>query len=293
MGVSATGLTQAVLSGVLVGGVYGLVAIGFSLAFGVMRIVNFAHGSLVMLGMYATLELSAVTGLDPFLFVPLNAILIGALGVALYAGVFRRFVGRTTLQQLLAAIAITLVIEAIAQMAFGPETRAVASAFGSRYLIVGPLFFSFGQIAAFAIAIACVAVLEIGLRVTRWGTLVRAIADDAEIARLVGIGVHRVNIAAFAVACGLAGIAGGVLVSYYPVSPVSGFNLMPIALIATVIGGLGSITGAMIGGLLCAIVEQVTSAAWSAALADVPLYILLLVFLAFWPGGLLGRSAAA
>jgi len=285
-------LIQALASGLLVGGVYGLFSIGFSLAFGVMRIVNFAHGELVMLGMYAAYSVYLLTGADPLLAIPIVGIFLTVVGAGLYLVVYERFVGKATLQQLLVAIAISMVIQIILQMIYGPETRGVQSVLGSQYLIYGPFFFSYGQIAAFIVAVVCVGVLELLLQKTRWGKLIRAVADDPEAAEIVGANSRAINTIAFAVSCCLAGIAGCVLIIYYPVNPATGMALMPIALIATVIGGLGSIKGAFLGGIICAIVQQLTSTFWSPALQDVPLYVLLLVFLAFFPFGLLGRKTA-
>lgn len=285
-------LIQALASGILVGGVYGLFSIGFSLAFGVMRIVNFAHGELVMLGMYVAYSVYLLTGADPLFAIPIVGIFLAVIGAGLYLVVYERFVGKATLQQLLVAIAVSMIIQIVLQMIYGPETRGVQSVLGSQYFIYGPYLFSYGQIAAFLVALICVGLLELLLQKTRWGKLIRAVADDPEAAEIVGANSRAINTIAFAVSCGLAGIAGCVLVITYPVNPATGMALMPIALIATVIGGLGSIKGAFLGGIVCAVVQQLTSTFWSPALQDVPLYALLLVFLAFFPFGLLGRKTA-
>lgn len=285
-------MLQATLGGILVGGVYGLFSMGFSLAFGVMRIVNFAHGELVMLGMYTGYVLFTIAGIDPFLSIPVAMAAMGFLGAMIYRFAYRRFVGRATLQQLLVAIALALVIQVSAQLLFGPDARAVRMEWSGQYLLIGSIFLSYAQIAAFAVTVVLVAVVEVILRRSHWGQAVRAIADDYEAAELVGIRVDRVNLGAFAASCALAGAAGAVLVSYYPVNPVVGFNLMPIAMIATVLGGLGSVGGAFLGGMICGVIQQLTSTFLSPALQDLPLYVLLLVFFAFRPYGLFGRQAA-
>ncbi len=285
-------MLQALISGLLLGGVYGLFSVGFSLAFGVMRIVNFAHGEMVMLGMYTGFLVFTYLGLDPLLTVFIAPFLVGGLGVVVYLFIYRRYVGRTTLQQLLAAIALALILQSLAQLVFTPETRAVHDAWGAQYLLIGSVFVSYAQVVAFCIAVVCVLAVEGVLRLTRWGQMVRAVADDAEAAEIVGQNAQWINVTAFGLAAGLAGLAGAVLVTYYPVSPTVGFVLMPIALIATVLGGLGSVGGAFIGGLICGVVQQVTSAFWTPALQDIPLYALLLLFLAFRPYGLFGRQSA-
>ncbi len=285
-------MTQALVSGLLLGGVYGLFSMGFSLAFGVMRIVNFAHGEMVMIAMYLGLFAFSGLGIDPLFMVILAPVALAALGAVVYMGVYRRFVGRATLQQLLAAIAIALILQSLAQLAFSPETRALRNAWGSQYLLLGSVFVSYAQVTAFCIAVVCVGMVELLLHRTRWGHMIRAVADDAEAAEIVGQDAQKVNLGAFGLATGLAGVAGAVLVTYYPVNPVVGFSLMPVALIATVLGGLGSVGGAFLGGILCGVVQQLTSAIWAPALQDLPLYALLLVFLAFRPYGLFGRKSA-
>jgi branched-chain amino acid transport system permease protein len=285
-------MLQALVSGILLGGVYGLFSMGFSLAFGVMRVVNFAHGEMVMLGMYLALFAFLGLHIDPLFMVLVAPIVIGALGAIVYLAVYRRYIGRTTLQQVLAAIAIGLMLQSLSQLAFSPETRSLHLPWAGQYLVVGTVFASYAQIAAFAVALVCVGAVELLLHRTRWGKSVRAVADDAEAAAVNGINSHWINVTAFALSTGLAGAAGAVLVTFYPVNPQIGFSLMPVALIATILGGLGSVGGAFIGGLLCGIIEQTASFFGSAALQDIPLYVLLLLLLAWRPFGLFGRKAA-
>jgi len=279
---------QALLSGVLVGGVYGLVAIGFSLAFGVMRIVNFAHGDLVMYGMYIGVLAVSVFGVDPLFAIPASFVLLALLGVVMYRFVYRRFTGAATLQQLLAAIALGLILQMVAQIIFGGATRSAPSVFTSRYLVFGPLFVSMAQVLAFGVAVLATLLVEAILHGTIWGKSVRAVADDIEAAEVVGLGTQAINVTAFALSAGLAGIAGTVLVTYYPTDPSKGLALMPIAIIATTIGGLGSIRGSFLGGIFCGVVQQLTAMLWTSGLQDVPLYVLLLLFIAYRPTGMFG-----
>jgi len=279
---------QALISGVLVGGVYGLLSIGFSLAFGVMRIVNFAHGDLVMYGMYVGVVAAGTLGIDPLYAVPASFVLMAALGALQYLLVYKRFVGFATLQQLLAAIGLGLALQMVAQIIFGADTRAAPSLFSAKFLLIGPLFVSEAQVVAFAVAVVATLAVEALLGGTHWGKAVRAVADDIEAAEIVGLSSQTINIGAFALACGLAGIAGTVMSTYYPTDPSKGLSLMPIAIIATTIGGLGSIRGSFLGGIFCGVVQQLTALLWSSALQDVPLYLLLLVFIAYRPTGMFG-----
>ena len=163
--------------------------------------------------------------------------------------------------------------------------------FTGQYLLVGPLFFSQAQIVAFGIAVLATIGVELLLRSTGWGKAVRAVADDLEAAEVVGINSQYINIGAFALSTGLAGIAGTVLVTYFPTSPSTGFQLMPLIIVATTIGGLGSIGGTFLGGLFCGIVQQLTAMLWNSALQDVPLYMLLLLFIMFRPTGFFGMRS--
>jgi branched-chain amino acid transport system permease protein len=279
---------QAVLSGVLVGGVYGILSVGLSLAFGVMRIVNFAHGELVMYGMYAGVVASQNFGVDPLLILPISFLFTALVGAVQYQVVFRRFVGHATLQQLLAAIGCALVLQMIAQLIFGADARTANSMFTGKYAIIGPFFVSQAQIVAFVIAVIATILVELLLRGTAWGKAVRAVADDLEAAEVVGVNSQFINIGAFALSAGLAGLAGTVLVTYFPTQPSAGFMLMPIIIIATTIGGLGSIGGTFLGGICCGVIQQMTAMLWNSALQDVPLYVLLLLFIAYRPTGFFG-----
>ena len=283
-------VAQALVSGILTGGVYGLLSVGLSFAFGVMRILNFAHGELVMYGMYAG-ALATSFGVDPLAVLPLSFLITALVGALQYQFVFRHVVGQASLKMLLAAIGCALVLQMAARIAFGPDTRTASSVFSNKYIIAGPLFLPEALIVAFIVAVVAVLAVELVLRRTAWGKAVRAIADDMEAAQVVGIDAAGINFAAFALACGLAGIAGTVLSMYMPVQPSTGFGLMPIILIATVLGGLGSIGGTFIGGICCGVIQQFTGLVWSSAPANVPLFVLLLVFIAFRPAGLFGTRA--
>jgi branched-chain amino acid transport system permease protein len=176
----------------------------------------------------------------------------------------------------------------IAQMIFGADTRTASSLFSGKYVVFGPFFLSMPQIVAFVVAVAATILVEVLLRTTTWGKAVRAVADDMETAELVGVNAPYINIGAFALSAGLAGLAGSVLVTYFPTYPSVGFSLMPIIIIATTIGGLGSIGGTFLGGICCGIIQQMTAMLWNSALQDVPLYVLLMLFIAFRPTGFFG-----
>jgi branched-chain amino acid transport system permease protein len=197
-------------SSLVLASLYALVAIGLNLVYGTMRLLNVAHGELVMYGMYAGVIASKNFGVDPLLILPLSFVAMALIGSLQYQVVFRRFVGQATLQQLLAAIGCALVFQMIAQMIFGADTRTATSVFSGQYVVFGPFFFSMSQIVAFAIAVIATVLVEALLRTTTWGKAVRAVADDMETAELVGVNASYINIGAFALSAGLAGLAGTV-----------------------------------------------------------------------------------
>jgi branched-chain amino acid transport system permease protein len=238
--------------------------------------------------MYAGVIASKSFGVEPLMILPLSFALMAAIGAAQYRIVFRHFVGQATLQQLLAAIGCALVLQMVAQLIFGADARTASSVFAGQYLVLGPFFFSQAQIVAFVVAAIATLAVALFLKLTVWGKAVRAVADDLEAAEVVGINSQAINIGAFALSTGLAGLAGTVLVTYFPTAPSVGFSLMPIIIIATTIGGLGSIGGTFLGGIFCGVIQQMTAMLWNSALQDVPLYVLLLLFIAFRPTGFFG-----
>ena len=241
-----------------------------------------------MYGMYAGVVASKNLSIEPLLILPVSFALMALIGAAQYQIVFRHFVGQATLQQLLAAIGCALVLQMIAQLIFGADARTASSNFTGKYVVLGPFFFSQAQIVACIVAVVATLAVSLLLQLTAWGKAVRAVADDLEAAEVVGVNSQAINITAFALSTGLAGLAGTVLVTYFPTSPSVGFSLMPIIIIATTIGGLGSIGGTFLGGIFCGVIQQMTAMMWNSALQDVPLYLLLLLFIALRPTGFFG-----
>jgi branched-chain amino acid transport system permease protein len=241
--------------------------------------------------MYAGVVASQNFGIDPLFILPISFLITALVGAVQYQVVFRHFVGHATLQQLLAAIGCALVLQMIAQLIFGADARTATSMFTGKYAVIGPFFVSQAQIVAFIIAVIATILVELLLRSTSWGKAVRAVADDLEAAEVVGVNSQFINIGAFALSAGLAGLAGTVLVTYFPTQPSAGFMLMPIIIIATTIGGLGSIGGTFLGGICCGVVQQMTAMLWNSALQDLPLYVLLLLFIAYRPTGFFGMRS--
>lgn len=284
---------QAAVTGLLLGGVYGLVSMGLSLVFGVMRIVNFAHGELLLIGMYATFVLYTAFGLNPF--VALLVVIPAALlfGAALQRFLLGRVTGTTELRQLLLTLGLGLVIQSLAQIIFSPNQRSLPGfAWGSELTRLGPIFVRPAHAVGFAIAVAVTAALTVVLTRSDLGRAMRATVDDAEMAESSGVQSKRIYMVAMALGTCIAAIAGVVLITYYPVSPTTGATFLIIAFVSVVLGGLGNVIGAFLGGIIAGLVQQFTASYVAVELQDVGLFALFIAVLIFRPYGLLGRQGA-
>lgn len=288
-----TTFVQAAATGLLLGGVYGLISMGLSLVFGVMRIVNFAHGELLLIGMYATYFLYTEVQLNPF--VALIAIVPGALllGAALQRLVLSRVVGATELRQLLLTLGLGLVLQNLALIFFSPNQRSLSGfSWGTELVPVGPIFVRPAHIVGFLIAVTVTVALTVLLTKSSIGRAMRATVDDPEMAESSGVRTRRMYVLAMAMGTSLACIAGVILMTYYPVSPTTGTQFLVIAFVAVVLGGLGNVVGAFVGGIVAGLVQQMTAAYVAVELQDVGLFALFIAALVVRPNGLLGRAGA-
>ncbi|MDP9393488.1 MAG: branched-chain amino acid ABC transporter permease [Actinomycetota bacterium] len=284
---------QAAVTGLLLGGVYGLVSMGLSLVFGVMRIVNFAHGELLLIGMYTTFVLYTSFGLNPFvglIFLIPAALLFGA---ALYRLLLSRVTGTTELRQLLLTLGLGLVIQSLAQIIFTPNQLSLPGfAWGSELVRLGPIFVRPAHAVGFTIAVAVTVALTLLLTRSDLGRAMRATVDDAAMAESCGVRSRRIYMVAMALGTCIAAIAGAVLITYYPVSPTTGASFLVIAFVSVVLGGLGNVIGAFLGGVVAGLVQQFTATYVAVELQDVGLFALFIAVLIFRPYGLLGRQGA-
>jgi len=283
-------LAQTLITGILLGGVYGLIAMGLSLAFGVMRIVNFAHGALVAIGMYAVIALYRAD-VNPFVSLALM-VPIGLLFGALLQGSLLNWVtGKSELRQLLLTLGFGMVVQAVLQALFTPgQVGLTGFAWGSQLVQVGPLYLKPAHLVGFVIAIVIAIAFALLLRYSALGRQMRATVDDAEIAESSGVRSKYIYILAMGIGTAIAMIAGGVLVTYRPAIPTIGNEFLLIAFVAVVLGGLRNIIGAFVGGLIAGVMQQLTAAFVSPALQDVGLFALFILVLIFKPAGLFSRK---
>lgn len=283
-------LAQSVLSGLFTGSVYALIAIGFTLVFGVTDIVNFAHGHLVMAAMFVTYALFKAARIDPYLSLVVVLPLFFGLGVLLYALVIRRIVEAPHSAHMMVTLGLLIFLENLANFIFGGDMRGVTTRYTTVSWVVGPVAVPLARAAAAGVSLVAVALLSLFLQRTSAGKAIRAAANNREGASLVGVDVPRVYLLAFALGTVAAALAGAVMVPFSLVGPFVGDEFMLKAFVIAVVGGLGSVSGGLVAGLLIGLVEAISSLYITASLGNAIVFAILIAVLLFRPWGLLGQA---
>lgn len=285
---------QLVITGLQQGGIIALLAVGLSLMFGVLRLVNFAQADFMMLGMYGVVTLSTLASVNFALLAALLAIPGFALGWLIYRFVIRQ-VGKTKLgaapehAQLLATLGLSLILQNLAQAIWGATPLSLPGTQTLDVWNIGPLVIDKPRTVAFVVAIVVVAIMLVVLRRTHIGRSVRAAASDAEAASYAGINVRRAYSVTFAVSIALSVVAGGILVSYYPVDPQTGSDFILLMFTAIILGGLRSVVGALVGGLIIGLVQALSQIIIPLQLNEAVVFALFLLIMLFRPAGLFGE----
>jgi len=266
-------------------------AVGLTLIFGVMRVVNFAHGDMMVWGMYLAWLLATGTGLDPYVAFALCAAALFLLGLAVQRGLVNRILDAPHEMQILLMLGVALVLENAALAMFGPEPRRVRSALGGSAVWLGPLFIDVARLVTFAVAIALTALLSLFLFRTDLGREVRAAADNPYGARVIGTDVRRVYAVAFAIGAACVGAAGALVTPIVPFQPTTGLQLSVASFNIVIIGGMGSLLGAFVGGLLVAVAESLGAVFLAPSMKELVSFALLIAVMLFRPTGLFGRPA--
>ena len=284
---------QVIASGLLMGLIYALIAVGLSLIFGLMDVVNFAHGEFLMLAMYATFGLVFMTALDPVVLAPLVVALMFVLGVSVYAGIIRyamRAKANPGMVQIFATFGLALLIQGLAQYFFTPDYRNIANTWlGGKTLNLGGVFLPWPQIFGGVVSLAVFAGLYWLITRTDFGKALEATREDQGAVALVGIDRNRVFALGWGLGAALVGIAGAVLAIFYYIHPQVGSTFALIAYVTVALGGYGSIFGALVAGVIVGLVEALTTLILPASLKSVGVYSLYLLVLFVRPSGLFGR----
>ena len=266
-------------------------AVGLTLIFGVMRVVNFAHGDMMVWGMYVALLLSTRAGIDPYLGFIVCAAALFVLGVVVQRGLVDRVMDAPHEMQILLMLGVALVLENAALVAFGPEPARVRSPLTQATLWLGPVFVDVGRLVTFGIAIVLTGLLYLFLFRTDLGRTIRAAADNTYGARVIGTDVRRVYAVAFGVGAACVGAAGALTAAIIPFQPTFGLSASVASFNIVIIGGMGSLLGAFLGGLLVSVAESLGAVFLRPSLKELVSFGLLIVILLFRPAGLFGRRA--
>jgi len=285
-------VAQGLVFGLLVGALYALAAVGLSLVFGVTKFLNVAHGELLMFGGYASFWLFTLLDVDPFASIPLSIIFLVLIGLVLYKLLFSRMVKlpdedkiRNTL---LIGFGLGLILQNVALRLWTADDRGITTSYaGEAFTLLG-VRFPIVRVASLVIATVFILALQLFLRRTYTGKAIRATVEDWEAATLMGINVHRVYLLSFVMGAALAGAAGTLVAVGYSVDPAMGMHWTLKGLIVMVLGGVGSITGTLIGGLILGVTESATSILIGGNYRQAVGLIIFLVVLIFRPQGLFG-----
>jgi branched-chain amino acid transport system permease protein len=283
---------QSVLSGILVGGVYALIGVGLTIIFGVMRVINFAHGDLLMLGMYATWLIFTKTGVDPYVALLATAPLLFLWGAFLQKVFINRVLTALPQNQILLTIGLGLVMSSGIMLIFTSDYRILTTSYSSSSFDVLGLSVSQPLLYSFLVTAAITGVLFWFLSRTDTGQAIRATAQDRDAAQLMGINVRWTSILAFGIGSALAAAAGALIAPTYYIFPQVGSAFTLKAFVIVVLGGMGSIVGATLGGIIIGVTESLAAVYIASGLKELVVFVLFLGLLLFKPSGLLGKSRA-
>jgi branched-chain amino acid transport system permease protein len=283
---------QGLLNGLLFGGVYSLMAVGLTLIFGVMRVINFAHGDMMVWGMYLAWLLATRAGVDPYLGFAACAAALFCFGLALQRFLVDRITEARHEMQILLMLGVALVLENAALVAFGPDPVRVRSPLALATVWLGPLFVDVARLVTFGVALALTLGLYLFLTRTDLGRSMRAAADNSYGARVIGTDVRRVYAVAFGIGAACVGAAGALVSPILPFSPAGGLTASVASFNIVIIGGMGSLAGAFAGGIIVSIAESLGAVFLAPSLKELVSFSLLVLILLVRPTGLFGKRAA-
>ncbi len=284
-------LFPSVLNGLTTGAVYALIALGLTLIYGVLHIINFAHGAALMVALYAVYLLKVHAGIDPYLALPLVVAGMFVLGYALQRGVINRASHGKDEYILLVTLGLAIVLENLALMFFKSDTRSIETAYTLTTVQIGPAFIALPKLVAFGGALVASAVLLWIVTRTDLGRAIRAVAKEKHGAKLMGIDVDHVYAMSFGIGLACLGAAACFLLPAYYVNPQVGSGFVLVAFTVVVLGGMGSFAGALVGGLLIGVVESLCGLVLGESLGQIGIFAIFIAVLLLRPQGLFGARA--
>ena len=282
-------ILQLIINGLLLGGIYALLSIGLTLIFGVLEVINFAHGEFLMISMYMTYWLFQAYGVDPYLSLVIIVPVFFLFGLFIQRLIIRPLLNDPPLNQIFATIGLGLVFQNLALLFFKADFRAVKPSYSNANILLGELIVSLPRLIAFSVAIGIIAALFLFLKKTFTGKAIRAVAQQRRAAMLMGINVYRTYGIAFGLGIACVGAAGAVLMPLFFVFPTVGSLFVLIAFVVVILGGYNSLTGTLFAGLIIGVIEGFSGFFISPHLKEVVYFIMFIFILIFKPTGLMGR----
>jgi branched-chain amino acid transport system permease protein len=283
-------IVQLIINGLLLGGMYALISIGLTLIFGVLEIINFAHGEFLMLAMYASFWLFQLYGVDPYLSLTVILPLFFLIGLIVQRVTIQPILSAPPLNQIFMTVGLSMVLQNVALFVWKADYRTVKTTYSALTLKTAGLLISFPRLVAFFLAMGLIAALLTFLKKTYTGKAIRALAQERKAAMLMGINVYRTYQIAFGIGIACVGAAGAMLVPVYFVFPAVGALFVLIAFVVVILGGYNSLIGSLIGGLIIGVVEAFSGFFISPHLKEAIYFVIFILILLFKPIGLFGRA---
>ncbi len=282
-------LIQVLVGGILLGAVYALFSSGLTLIWGMMNVVNFAHGDFVMVAMYVAFVVWKVLGIGPAASIPIAAIVLATIGIIAYFGLVRHVMKGPMLAQILGTFGLALLLRYSIFWGFGANFLSLPETVGGTFDIYG-IRIQASRLLAGTLAVALTIGLHLLLTRTTLGSRMLAVSEDATAAQLMGIRPDRMQAVAWGLAAGLTGIAGALIATFFYISPTVGETLAIVAFVTVSLGGFGSIPGALLAGVLIGVIESMSGYLIGPIYKDIVVYILFVLVLWFRPQGLMGKA---
>ena len=281
---------QVLVNGLLLGGLYACIAIGFSLIWGVMNLINLAHGSMMIMGAYVTWLISTTTGIDPFLTLPAAGAVVGVFAYAVQRVLINRVIDGSMFMTLILTFGLNLVLINLHIALFTADLRSVPVAYSGAGLEIGGVRVPYVRLAVFTLALALTVGLHVFLSHSRIGRAIRAVAQHRHAAAVVGVDIKETYALTFAIGGVLAGAAGALLAIVFSFSPVIGDAFTLKSFVVVILGGLGGVPGALVGGIVLGLIESIAVVVLAGGWRDAVTFTLLVLILVLRPEGLLGRA---
>jgi len=283
---------QILVNGLLLGGIYALISIGLTLIFGVVRVINFAHGEFLMISMYISYYCYSLLGLNPYWSLLINFPLMFVIGMGMDQIIIRPLRNAPAYMQVFATVGLSILLINLVLFIFTGDYRSIDLPFAKKVVQVGGIYLNYPRLIIFSATVLITVLLYLFLKNTDIGKQIRAIAQNRTAARLMGFKLNRIYMITFGIGSGLVGIAGGLITPVYYVYPTVGVYFVLTAFVVVVLGGMGNMIGAFLGGLIIGIVDSLSGYYIDPSLKETVYYVIFVLVLIFRPSGLMGLVGA-